>query len=158
MMTWFRQLERRERIVLGAGAALAVVIIGWRFVFMPLDARSEALDQEVGELTGLLVDLRRAAALRDTGAATRSQSGDVGLLALVDQTAQPLGLASTFDRTRLEGPDAIYVSFRNAPFDRLNTWLMDLELSHGVTVMSVSGISATGTPGLVNGQILLARS
>jgi type II secretory pathway component PulM len=50
------------------------------------------------------------------------------------------------------------VSFRNAPFDVLNAWLTQLELEHGVTVAQVSSISSAGTPGLVNGQILISRS
>ncbi len=49
------------------------------------------------------------------------------------------------------------VTFSDVPFDSLNAWLTELELGYGIRVDTVSGISATGTPGLVGGQILLTR-
>jgi type II secretory pathway component PulM len=159
MIDWFRQLERREQLVLAIGALLAILIIGWRFVWTPLDARAAALTDEIAERSRLLVDLKRAAGLGTlpggTGAATAATSSP---LAIVDQTARPLGLATSFESTRIDGPDAIYVTFRGAPFDLLNQWLTVLESEHNVTVVTVSSITGSGTPGLVDGQILLART
>jgi type II secretory pathway component PulM len=143
--------------VLGVGLLLALLIIGWRFVWTPLELRSAALTADVDELSRLLVDVQRAAELSSAGqSGAGTGSATSSPLALVDQTARPLGLS--FESTRLESADAIYVTFRDAPFDLLNTWLTLLEIEHNFSVMTVSGISASGTPGLVNGQILLARS
>jgi general secretion pathway protein M len=156
MREWFEQLAPRERLVLGVGLLAALIIVGWNLVWTPLDRRSTELRAEVDELSRLVVDLQRAADLRGVGGGITVGSGSSSVLALVDQTARPLGLV--FESTRLEGPDAIYVSFEAAPFDLLNSWLTVLETEHGLSVVSVSGIAATPTPGLVRGQILLART
>lgn len=158
MMNWFNQLAPRERLIVGVGALLAALIVGWRFVWTPLDVRSAELATEVAELSRLVVDLERAATLRGTGTAATAGTSSASPMALVEQTARPLGLASKLERTRQEGPNAIYVTLRDAPFDLVNAWLTTLELEHGLSVVTVSGISFAGTPGLVNGQILLARA
>ena len=159
MADWFQQLAPRERMIVAVGGLLAVLIIGWRFVWAPLRARSAELEQQVSELTRLLVDVQRAAPLGGVNTPQRSAAGSTELITLVDQTARSLGLVSTFDRTSLEQDgNAMNVSFRNAPFDVLNSWLTLLELEHGVTVTQVSSISSSGTAGLVNGQVLIARS
>jgi general secretion pathway protein M len=156
MMDWYRQRDTRERLILALGALLAALIVGWGFVWKPLDARALELSQEAGDLSRLVVDLERAATLRDSGSAAAVASGS--LLSILDQAAQPLGLASKLERQRQESADSIYVSFRDAPFDALNTWLIVLDSEYGLSVESVSGISAAGAPGLVTGQVLLTRS
>jgi general secretion pathway protein M len=157
MADWFQQLAPRERMIVSIGGLLVVLIIGWRFVWAPLQARSAELEQQVGELTRLLVDVQRAASLGGADAPQRYAAGSTELITLVSQTAGSLGLS--LERTSLEQDgNAMNVSFRNAPFDVLNAWLTQLELEHGVTVAQVSSISSAGTPGLVNGQILISRS
>jgi len=159
MIDRFEQLDRREQLILAVGALVAVLIIGWRFVWTPLDNRAVALTDEVEELSRLVVDLKRAAGIRGavsgSGPASAATSS---LLAIVDQTARPLNLAATFESTRNDGPDAISIRFRGAPFDVLNRWLTELMIEHSLVVETVIGISGSGTPGLVDGQILLARS
>jgi len=157
-MDWYAQRDRREQVILALGALLAAVVIGWRFVWVPLDARAADLGAQVEELSRLAVDVQRAAGLSDLGSTPGATVGSGSLLSILDQVARPLGLASRFERQRQDGPDAIYVSFRDAPFDALNTWLTILDAEYGLSVALVSSISASATPGLVDGQILLARS
>jgi type II secretory pathway component PulM len=157
MLARWEQLDRREQLILALGALVAVLIIGWHFIWTPLDNRAAALTDEVDELSRLVVDLKRAAGIRGVvagaGAAGIATST---LLAIVDQTARPLNL-TPFESTRMDGSDGIYVTFRGAPFDVLNRWLTELKVEHNLAVEIVS-ISGSGTPGLVNGQVLLARS
>lgn len=155
MRDWFLQLAPREQLILGLGTVLAVVIVGFSFVYRPLDTRTAALRESVDELSRVLVDLRRAAALGDGPGAATAGAGGGSLVSIVPETARGFGLA--FDTTRLDGTDAIRVTFSDVPFDSLNAWLTELELGHGIRVDTVSGISTTGTPGLVGGQILLTR-
>jgi len=93
---------------------------------------------------------------RGTGLAVGG--GGIGLiLVLVDSTAQVLGLAGAFTRTRPDGADAISVSFQNAAFDALLEWFVTLEQSHGVSVESAS-FNGARDQGRVSGQVFLRRS
>jgi type II secretory pathway component PulM len=158
MMDWLEQRDARDRLVLAIGAVLAVLIIGWNFVWKPLDTRARELEQEAAELSLLLVDLERGASLASVGGPAASGVGSGSLLSIVDQAARPLGLESKLESSRLDGPNSIYVSFSAAPFDDLNRWLKVLDAEYGLAVESVRGLSGTGTPGLVTGQILLTRT
>jgi type II secretory pathway component PulM len=153
MIDWFRQREPREQLVLGIGATLAIVIVGWNFVWLPLRDGASELNATVAERSRQLVDLHRAAGL-SASTAVQANADAPSLLPLVDETARKLGLV--FERQNPDGPDAITVSFRDARFDRLIGWLIDLEQTYGLAAVNVS-FTQSGGQGLVSGQIRLER-
>lgn len=155
MIERLKQLAPREQLVLGIGTVLAIVIVGWSFVWSPLRSGASNLDLEVAERSQQVVDLRRAASLGTASAPGSILEATRSLIVLVDETARPLGLQ--FSRTNLDGADAIRVSFSEARFDRLIGWLISLEQTHGVSVVTAS-FSRTSNSGLVTGQIQLDRS
>lgn len=155
MIDWYRQREPREQLVLALGTILAVVVIGWTFVWTPLRDGANELDDTVIELSRQVIDLRRAATLSAATAPGTVSRDAPSLFVLVDQTARPFGL--TFTRTTPENNDAITVSFRDARFDRLIGWLIELRQGHGFAVVSASFSGTDGT-GLVSGQVRLDRS
>lgn len=158
MIERWQQLAPREQLVLGLGVVLAIVIVGWGFVWSPLAGNTAALSETVDDKARLLVDLRRAASLSASPAAPTSAAARTSsLIVLVDETSRPYNLASKFPRTSPDGQDAIMVSFREAPFDSLIGWLVELEQTHGVLVETFSS-SPTGQPGIVSGQVRLRRS
>lgn len=147
--------EPRERIVLAAGAVIAAVLIFWRLVWMPLTGGVAEMRAELDEKTRLHVDLLRAAAIAPREGPARSRSTQ-SVLVLVNQMVQGHGLGGAVTRTRLEGTNGVDVSFQNAPFNAVLSWLVALETEHGVSVESAS-INGSRQPGLVNGQIRLRR-
>lgn len=157
MRTWFENLAPRERLMVALGGFAAVVIILWGFIWVPLSRGAAELTDSVAEKSALLVDLERAEGLPGgSGQATAPRDASESLVVLVDRTAQPLGLAGFFTRTRPDGADAISVSFQNAPFDTLMAWLIGLEQSYALAVESAS-FNGSRQPGLVSGQIFLRR-
>lgn len=156
MMERFNQLAPRERIVLVVGIVLAVTIVFWSFVWSPLRDGAGELSASISERSRQVVDLRRAANLDASSAPAVAGGNSAGLLYIVDETAQPIGLASSFTRTTPDGADAINVTFRDARFDRLIEWLIELEQEYGVSV-ATTNFSRTGSAGIVSGQVRLAR-
>ncbi len=155
MRDWFRGLQPRERVILLGGAAAAAVIVIWMFVLRPIDRESAGLRETVAAQQRLLVDLAR---LDGSGSAASSPAGSSDgqtLMILITNTAQQNGL--TLPRTRPDGADAINVTFQNASFDSLLSWLIMLETTHNVVVETAS-FSSSREPGLVSGQIFLRRS
>ncbi|HEY5565653.1 MAG TPA: type II secretion system protein GspM [Gammaproteobacteria bacterium] len=158
MKEWFMQRKPRERLLFGGGAAAAALIVFWGLVWTPMRNGSVELRDAVEEKTQALVDLRRAAALQAVPTGNRPAGASAeSLVVLVDSTAQVLGLAGAFTRTRPDGADAISVSFQNAAFDALLEWFVTLEQSHGVSVESAS-FNGARDQGRVSGQVFLRRS
>jgi type II secretory pathway component PulM len=157
MIERFNQLAPRERVVLVVGVLLAVTIIFWSFVWSPLRDGADQLDNSIAERSRQVVDLRRAANLSASSGPVLANGNTQSLLFLVDETARPLGLASSFSRTSNDGADAINVTFRDARFDRLIGWLIDLEQNYGVRVVNTN-FTRTGNAGIVSGTIRLDRN
>lgn len=157
MTEWFDQLAPRERLVLVVGSVLAIIIVGWNFVWSPLRDRTSELDAAVAVRAREVVDLKRAANLSPASPQSGPAIDAPSLTVLIDETGRAMGLASAVTRSNQDGPDVINVSFRNARFDRLMTWLIDLEQRYGLAVVS-AGISQAAGSGLVDGQVRLDRS
>jgi len=157
MKAWFAKLRPRERWILIGGAGVVGVIIVWGFIWLPLSTGSVDLRASVADKQSLLLDIQRAQLLQATGASDRAINSSQSLVVLVDTTAQPLGLSSSFTATRPNGADGISVSFQNASFDALLTWLIGLETSYGIQIESAS-FNDTRQRGLVSGQLFLRRS
>lgn len=157
MRAWFENLAPRERIVLAVGAVLAVLIVFWGLVWQPLTDGAEELREQVARKSRLQIDVQRAAAVEpDAEQADAAAGSGQSLVLLVDGTAQTHGLSGALTRTQPEGPDGINVAFRDASFDALVSWLVELWSEHGVRVETAS-VNGGREPGIVNGQILLRR-
>jgi general secretion pathway protein M len=155
MKAWFLALQQRERWVLGAGACIAAAIVLWWAVWSPLRDGTVELRDTVAEKRQLIADLQRAETLTAEGGSSRVRAGQ-SLLVLIESTAQAAGLAGSFTRTRPDGADAINVSFQNAAFDGLESWLITLEATYGISVERAS-INEAREEGLVTGQLFLRR-
>jgi type II secretory pathway component PulM len=159
MTEWFRQLAPREQFILGVAALLAVVIIGWSFVWNPLTAAVGNLGESVDDRSRLVVDLKRAGSLRSTTAPQAGVGGSQGLVSLIDQTARSLGLASAVENSIPDPSGAeIRITLRNAAFTTLVDWLIVLDHDHALRVSEINLQPAPAGPGLVRGTLTLVRS
>lgn len=155
-MEKFQQLAPREQLIVVIGSLLAIAIIGWSFIWSPLRDGVAERTENVDMRASQVVDLRRAAALdAATGNAAGAAIDGSSLVILVDQTSRPMGLG--FPRSSPDGTNAINITFRDERFDVLLEWIIDLERTHGVGVVSASFTQGAG-PGLVNGQLRLERA
>lgn len=156
MKNWFYGLKPRERLTIGVGAVVAVVIIGWGFVWKPLADGSMELRDSVAEKRQLLSDLKRAERLGPGSGEPGRPNASQSLVVLVDSTSRSLGLPP-FSRTRPDGPDGISVSFQDTPFDGILNWLIMLDQDYGVAVDSAQ-FNGARERGMVTGQVFLSRS
>lgn len=154
MKEWFLSREPRERIILAVGAAIAVIVIAWRLVWVPLANGVERLDASVESQSRLLVDAQSAAAI-PTSDASRPRAAQ-SLYVVVDRTARSHGVFESLTQTRQDGTTGLSVEFRAAPFDALLAWLVTLENEHGITVQTAR-VNRAQQVGLVNGQVLLTQ-
>jgi type II secretory pathway component PulM len=154
MKAWFYGLQVRERWIVVAGAAAAVVIIVWGFVVTPLGAEVAALRTSVDAKQRLLIDVARIESEQPAAIVGNRQGTQQTLVVIVSNTARSHGL--DLPTTRPNGPSGVNVSFQNASFDSLVAWLLVLHGTYGVDVETAS-FSSAREPGLVNGQVSLRR-
>jgi type II secretory pathway component PulM len=140
----------RERLIV-LGGIVAVVLIGAWFGLTKMRSGTEVLRDAVAQKQGLLIALQ---SLGDQVPRSATPGDGQTLVVLIANTAQQHNLALT--RTRPDGPDGIQVTFGNASFDTLMSWLIALDKQYSVAVESAS-FTSTRQQGVVNGQLLLRR-
>jgi type II secretory pathway component PulM len=150
MKAWFTNLQVRERLILLSGV-VAVVLIGAWFGLREMRSETEVLRDAVTQKQRLLIALQ---SVGDQVPQSATPGDGQTLVVLIANTAQQHNLALT--RTRPDGPDGIQVTFGNASFDTLMSWLIALDKQYSVAVETAS-FTSTRQQGVVNGQLLLRR-
>lgn len=133
LRAWFAARSSRERRLLLAAAALAVVTLIWGGVVLPVrDGLSSARERHAGAVDRLGATIARVELLR-RGGRRPAMSGD--LTALVRAEADEAGFAlATIDA---EGADRVRATIQSARPGALAGWLAGLE-ARGVLVDSAT--------------------
>lgn len=147
-----------ERRMLGFGAPLAVLLLGWAFAWHPLAMKRADLQRQVEQQQRDLASLRAGTAeverLHATGMRSRADRQGRSLLALADATARGDGLERALRRVEPVGARGVRVDFEAVAFDRLVAWLEGLSRDYGVEANDLSADRADGI-GLVNARVTL---
>ncbi len=144
-------LSPRERrlLLIGAIAAVAILIFG---ILIPLDRgvahAQERLVKKRADLSWMQSVASQVAVL------PQSSANGESLLVIIDRSAREAGLASALSGSEPGSGGNLSVRLEKAPFDVLIGWLARLAQQNGVTVDSAI-IEKSGTPGLVNANIVL---
>lgn len=161
MRAWFERLAARERRILIAGLAIALPLLFYVVLWAPLQRDTRTLEQGVAAQQETLEWMRAAAAevmqRRAAGARPpRPAATEGSLLSIVNQTAQRHELTGAIQRMNPQGEQAIELQLSGARFDRVVTWLGELESRHGIAVSSLT-LSRTAQPGQVDMRLTLER-
>ncbi|MGD8322979.1 MAG: type II secretion system protein GspM, partial [Gammaproteobacteria bacterium] len=63
MKTWWQSLQPRERLILGGGGVIALLIVLWQFAWQPLTNGREQLRASIAQKEQLLSDISWAGAI-----------------------------------------------------------------------------------------------
>ena len=159
LRNWFEQLSPRERVMVGAAAALVLFAVVYLAGLRPLLISAERNAALVADQQELLDELTQLAARRgpQRGAATAAGGGDQSLVLVVDRTTREKGLGNFLKRNQPDGADAIRLRFEDAPFDNLLSWLVEMQATYGVGAISAN-IDTSRSPGRVNCNLVLSRA
>lgn len=160
LQDWFFSLKPRERVLVGAAAVLAVIVLAYVLALAPfyaaVNARAERVAQKEGDLAwmrSVAPELRALAADAPVAAAPANES----LVVLIDRAARECGLSSALTGQTPSGAQSIRVRLESAEFDRLIVCLGNLQQTHAVSIESAT-IDRTAKPGLVNASLVLNRA
>lgn len=155
---WWDARESRERRILSLGGAVVVALLGWAFVWHPIERLRDALRQQVeaqrADLAAMRVDAAHAAELRARGERTKADRQGKSLLALADATARGVQLGNALKRVEPVATNAVRVNFEAASFDAIADWLDGLARDFGVQATDFSADRVEGV-GLVNARVTL---
>jgi len=156
---WFNGLAPRERLLVGAAGALLVVAVLVIGVIRPLGSSRESLEAQIADKQAVLADIERVAARFGPRAAgvAQAQPGGGSLVVLVDRTTRARGLAPYLKRNEPDGEASIRLRFENVPFDELAGWLVELQATQGIGVVTVNADPGEGT-GRVTANLQLSRA
>lgn len=151
---WYsRQSERDQRALL-IGAAVVALSILLLIVLLPQRAltRARADIDSKKELLGYMRQVGPVLAAAGPG-------GDVqpigeSFVVFVDRTAREHGLGEALTGSPPTGNGAYRVTFENADFNLMLTWVHQVSTRYGVQVETAS-VTGTGAPGKVNATIQL---
>jgi general secretion pathway protein M len=156
MRRWWSGLERRERIVLGGGATLAALLLGWAILWDPLVRAHSEARLRLGE------DLRRIEPLRAQAIAlkarpARQRAADQrSFLAVIDAGLREAGLAASLRRVEPLGERRVRIVLEGVAFDAAIGLLERLEAEQGSWVRELSAQRGEG-PGIVDLRVTLER-
>ena len=161
MMAWFAGLEKREQVFVGIGGAIAVVILLWGGIWMPIESKHSTLRDDVSlwnrSVTGLQYVGARLAQGGGTAEPGRRPSNESAVV-IVDRTLSELDLNSFVTR-RQPTPNGIRVELEAVPFDELALWLGVMSDDYGMEVQAGNlSIASVGGPGRINASLTLERA
>lgn len=161
MREWFESLEQRERLFVGGGAILVIVILFYAFIWTPLDRSHAQLASSVSAWERSLAELRPLKGMQVTAAPTPSVPGGAGQtpVVIVDQTLRARGLDRSLQRSQPTTSNGIRVEFEDVAFDDLVLWLGDLSAQYAMDVTSGSfSASSRAEVGRINATLTLERA
>ncbi len=155
---WFQKLAPRERWMVLAAAAFALIALVYALALQPLYAARSRAAADVEAKRSLLGEIEQVARRfgPQAGAAPVVAPGADSLVVVIDRSTRERGLGGNLKRNQPEGANGIRLRLENAPFDDLTAWLAEVQASHGLAITSAS-FDPTGEPGRVNSNLVLER-
>lgn len=157
LQTWYLSLAARERLLVGVGAVVVLLLLVYLLVVEPLQQRRDTLERGIASQRELLAWMHEAVVPLRGNAAQPVASRGQSLFAVVDRSARGSALAGALQRVQPEGNGAVRVWLGDAPFDELVRWIGALQREHAVAVGALSVERAEGA-GLVNARLTLERT
>jgi general secretion pathway protein M len=158
MRAWWTNLAMRERWMVGVGAVVVALLLGWALLWHPLAmkraALRDAVDSDRRDLAYVRVATADVERLRAVGTHARRDRQGRSLLALADATARTGGLEAALRRVEPTGTASVRVSFESARFDVVIDWIEGLTRDYGIEAIDFSADRADGI-GLVNARVTL---
>lgn len=159
LQRWLDSLQPRERqLVIGGSITTAVILfylLVWDATFSRLDEVRQNVESKRQLLTWMQTSAQEIRSLQSSGAALAPQLANQSISSLVTMSAQSNGVqdfVSKLDSTK----DGVDIQLTNADFDRMMTWLNDLQTRYGIQPSKII-VEPQVDPGTVNARISLEK-
>lgn len=157
MFSTFMALSLRERLLIGVGALVGLVMIAYLYLWEPKmnqlqELREVSVPRSEQTLAWVSQALNKA---RDQEGDSQEKIIEGPLLTVIEQTAERAGVRETIRRMQPDQSKAVRIWMEEVVFDNWLRWV-DLLRQQNVFVDRVSIVRES--PGLVTVRVTLARS
>lgn len=155
VLAYWRTLSARERLILGGGAILLVLVLLYSIAWAPLQLDLTRLRANVPKAHEQLQWMRsQENRIRQLRASFPAASHGGGLLSFVEQSAKSYGVQQSIKRSEPDGASAVRVSLDGVAFNSLISWLAHLQKQGGIRIDNAS-LEPLPMPGTVNARLVL---
>lgn len=139
---WLQNLAPRERNLVYTAAILSILLMLYLLIWRPVSMSVSNMEKQVQRLkkdNTTLLALQKEAKTYQLGGAgqSRRQPMSGSLLTVVERTRTAGGLDQP-DRLDPNGNNSVQVEYKNVPFDKMITWLGNLQRKYGIEVSNMS--------------------
>lgn len=160
LQRWLDSLHQRERHIVVSGSVTLIAILFYLLIWEPVFTKLEETRQNVESQRQLLTWMKTSAqeirSLQSSGASLSPQLANQSVSSLVTMSAQSSGVqdfVTKLDSTK----DGVEIQLSNADFDRVMTWLNDLQTRYAIQPRKIT-IEPQADPGTVNARITLEKA
>lgn len=157
---WLDTLELRERRIVISGVVALVIMLLYVVIWEPVISEYE--DQQLNQqsqrelhlwMKGAVAEINR---LKNSGSGNIARYRNQSISSLTDRSATTTGIKPYINKLD-QSKDGVKVTIKNADFDRIITWLTDLQNKYGIIASKVK-IEKSKIKGSVDAHITLERS
>ena len=157
VQTYLDGLNPRERRLVVGGGIFLIIFILYQLTWAPFANGVVNMQTKVNKQQQDLLWMQQAAQEVKSlqgGSGGRGATYRGSVLGLIEKSARQHGLGESIRKVQPEGQKGVRVWMDKVAFDRIMSWLDELQTKQGVTVSSFSAEN-TGQPGRVNIRMLV---
>ena len=162
IINYWRQLQSRERVVLGWGSIFVVSLLFYVLIWQPWHEAIKHLQEALPHERADLVWMRQQAEIISTGGIvqpTAKKGRDQSILAVIEQTAKAAGVRESIKQMvpRANNQEASIV-LEEASFSKWLKWVEVLKIQYGVNIKQLSAERETEQPDTAEIRVTFERS
>lgn len=151
----WNSLQSRERLIVGIGAIILLILLGYGVVWDPVQRDLSRLRIDVPKQRTQLALMRaQAKQVAQLRRSTPANIASGNLLTKLEQSAQIRGLRENITRMEPDETNSVRLSLDSVDFNALLRWLKELHTQNGIRPETAT-ITAQSEPGLVNARLLM---
>lgn len=157
----WRQLQPRERLILGLGSVIVIVILSYSLILKPWHRAIDSMQASVQSSRTDLVWIQQQAELVQQGGISSAQKfkgESQSLMAVVEQTAKAAGVRSAIQQM-VPGEDnkEVSVVLEEVSFNNWVKWVDTLQNQYGVAIKQLTADREDDQPDLAEIRLTFVR-
>ena len=154
-MSWWKNLNQRERLLVGLGIPLLLVVMFYLYMWQPLSKDLSQLRIKVPENNATLAWMNyQLKSFKSSSIASQSSTQRQPLLTVIERIAINTKIKDAIQRVQPGNDGSVEIWFQDAVADQLFLWIDQLS---GSQVAVVSATITRATPGLVSARVKVNR-
>ena len=160
MKEWYTNLQERERLIIIAAVVILIPLMLYLVLWEPLSRQVDTLRNNVGaaqaQVAWIQQSSQEAKSLQANSGAPSAKL-NVSLISAVETTANQRGIRPQIKRIEPQGNQKISIEIDDASFDKVISWISQLQTEYGASVTQLSA-SRAERPGRIKARLILKRA